>query len=114
MGLRSRWAGFLSSRGARRATAVLVILHLAGCGADLVSEQWWLMSALCLVSGSSLAELAGYVLWLVLALSWAVGLLAIRLPSARPAYWALLLAIPAAYIVQQALLASGVLSCDGP
>ena len=80
----------------------------------MVAEQWWLMSALCMVSGNSLAELLGLLLWLVLALSWGVGLLAIRFPPARSAYWALLASIPIAYLVQTSLLQRGVLGCDGP
>lgn len=72
------------------------------------------MSAICLVSDNALAEGFGMALWLLLALSWTVGLIAIRLPAARPAYGALLLAIPAAYIVQSSLLARGLLGCDGP
>lgn len=79
-----------------------------------MTEQWWLMSAICLVSGNALAEWLGLALWLLLALSWTVGLLAIRLPAARLPYGALLLAIPTAYIVQLSLLARNVLSCDGP
>jgi hypothetical protein len=114
MELTSRWRGFISGPGARRATILLVILHLAGCGADLITEQWWLMSAICLVAASGLARAIGYGSWLVLALSWAAGLLAVRWPPARPLYWALLLAMPAAFMAQQSLLDRGLLSCDGP
>ncbi|HEX6377160.1 MAG TPA: hypothetical protein VFZ91_15720 [Allosphingosinicella sp.] len=112
--MNARWAEFISSPAARRATIVLLVLQTGGCAVDLAAEQVWLMSAICLASASALAELLAFLLWLALALSWAVGLLAIRLPSARPAYWALLAAIPTAHLVQTSLLRRGVLSCDGP
>ena len=112
--MKDGWAEFISSPVARRITIVLLVLQIGGCVVDLAAEQYWLMSAICLVAASALAQLLGFVLWLILALSWVVGLLALRSPPARPAYWALLSAIPIAYLVQTSLLERGVLGCDGP
>jgi hypothetical protein len=112
--LRDGWARFIASRPARRATIALLILQAGGCAADLAAEQYWLMSALCLAGAGGLAQLAGLLAWLALALSWAVGLLAVRFAPARPAYWALLAAVPIAYLVQTSLLRRGIFFCDGP
>ena len=109
-----RWIGFLASPAARRLTVLLLILHVAGCAADLATEQYWLMSAICLTGAGALGQLAGLLLWLALALSWSVGLIALRWPEARGIYWALLAAIPVAHFAQQSLLDRGLLSCDGP
>jgi hypothetical protein len=112
--LKERWASFISGPAARRVTILLLVLHAGGCAADLAGEQWWLMSAICLAGAGALAQLLAFLLWLALALSWGVGLLAIRFAPARPAYWALLAAIPIAHLGQTSLLQHGVFSCDGP
>jgi hypothetical protein len=112
--LNKHGSGFVATKSARRLTIVLLVLHTGGCAADLATEQYWLMSAICLAGAGALAGLFGFLFWLLLALSWGVGLLAVRWPTARPVYWLLLAAIPIAHFAQEALLERGVLTCDGP
>lgn len=109
-----RRTGPLARPAARQLTILLLVLHAAGCAADFATEQLWLMAAICLYGAGALVQLAGWLLWLALALSWAVGLAALRWPPARAAYWALLVAIPIAHLAQQSLLDRDLLSCDGP
>jgi hypothetical protein len=108
------WRAFPYSRAAGRVTIVLLVLQLGGCAFDFTCGQLSLMSAICLVTSNPVLSLVGAVLWLILALSWLVGLLSVGIPSIRPLYWGLLFLIPFAYAGQLILLQQGVLGCDGP
>lgn len=109
-----KWRDVVSSRRARQVTILLVVLQLGGCALDLTRGQWFLESMICMESASGTLQAIGAVIWLALALSWIVGLAAIRAELGRPFYWGLLLAIPLAYGLQCWLLRHGVLYCDGP
>jgi hypothetical protein len=105
-----------SGRTARRITALLLVLQLAGCAADMVTEQVTAMSFFCMVTQpeNSALETAALVVWLLLAFSWIVGLVAIKVAGLRPIYWVLLLAVPISLASQQALLDNHLIFCDGP
>jgi hypothetical protein len=78
------WACAIAGRRARQVTIALVVLQIGGCAVDLGSEQHALMPLFCLVSPSLAVEILGSILGLTLALSWVVGLLAIRFAMLRP------------------------------
>ena len=100
---------------ARLATVLLLTAQLGGCAIDLVSEQAVLRSLFCTAAvGRDALEWIAALTWLVLAFSWIVGLTALRHPLLRPAYWSLLLLIPAAFAAQSWLLDRQILYCDGP
>lgn len=110
-----RWRAFVSGRSGRLLTIGLVTLQVGGCAADLMSEQATAISFFCLVAAdASLLGAAATGIWLVLAFSWILGLVAIRTAGLRPLYWALVLLIPAALAGQGALIERQALRCDGP
>jgi hypothetical protein len=113
--LSGRWTGFVASPGARQLTLWLLILQLGGCMLDTMTSQATLVSLFCTapVDDDALALLAGSV-WLVLAFSWVGGLLALRRPALRPAYWSLLVAIPFAGAGHAWLIHRHLLFCDSP
>jgi hypothetical protein len=109
------WRDIASGRRARAATIVLLVLQLGACTADLMSEQATLGALFCLAApGNGLIEALGFALWLLLSLSWLVGLAGLRLAPLRPIYWALVAAIPIAWAVQALLLHRRLLFCDAP
>jgi hypothetical protein len=113
--LSGRWSKLASSPKARVATIALLILQLAGCALDLTTEQASLGSAFCLAApGHGALESLGFALWIVLSFSWLVGLGALRVARLRPLYWALLAAIPLAWLGQAWMIGRHLLFCDAP
>ena len=110
-----RWTGFATGAGARRLTLWLIVLQLGGCALDTATEQAIALSFFCTAAPRDEAlELVAGAVWLVLAFSWIAGLIALRRPALRPAYWSLLLAIPFAGAGQAWLLHRHYLLCDAP
>jgi hypothetical protein len=114
-GLSGRWTGFAATPSARQLTLWLIILQLGGCMLDTMTEQAVALTFFCMASVKDDAlELVAGAVWLVLAFSWIVGLLGLRWPALRPAYWSLLAAIPFAWAAQAWLLHRHLLFCDAP
>lgn len=104
-----------SGRKARLATIALLIAQLGGCAVDLATLQLVPISAFCLAAPGNGALAAGaFLIWLVLSLSWLVGLWALQFASARPIYWALAILIPFALGAQHWLVDRQILFCDAP
>jgi hypothetical protein len=72
------------------------------------------MSGFCIVTPSPVLSWVAAITGLVLMFSWVIGLAGIWVSGLRPFYWALLLMIPLAFVIQSELLARHVFSCDGP
>lgn len=105
---------FIGRRGAWL-TVGLLVLQLGGCALDTLSKQVALLSMFCTAAPDDepLVLVSGAV-WIVLAFSWIVGLLALVQERLRPIYWALVAAIPLAAGAQFWLLQRNFLYCDAP